>query len=128
MVNCIDIIVTAEKEGYMPDLRGLASRSHHSSYDMSVRIFEISRFISGYEQMWHDVRNADFEQRPPEFSGRQPLYLDARRTQKNPNVSASDYLYTLKEFMRRWAARKHEGSPEKDWDRMQKEFADTLLR
>ena len=86
----------------------------------------LAGFILKYEQMWQDVGNTDPFTQAPQFKGIRSLYSGPKHLKINPNLTATDYLYTFKEFMRIWAARKHEGSPEKDWERMQMEFAEYI--
>jgi hypothetical protein len=122
MVSAIDILTAAEKEGVLPDLEGLASRMSVGG-SMDERMYRVAEFVLKYDQMWHDVGNADPSAQFLAFRDTQPLYLDSGHRQKNPNLTASDYLNVLKAYMRRWAARKDEGSPAEDWYRMQAEFA-----
>lgn len=122
MVDRIDLIVAAANEGCLADLRGLAVCAYPGK-SIDERIFLLAGFILQYEPMWQEVSKADaFQQR----NERQPLYLDEGH-QKNPCLTALDYLSTLKDFMRIWAARKHQGSPKANWEKMQKEFAALLL-
>ncbi|MBI2108292.1 hypothetical protein HYT54_04140 [Candidatus Woesearchaeota archaeon] len=126
VVSVEDIIRTASREGYMADFNGLIQRMPAPALYHSGNI-RIAQFMLERDNMWHDAGNADSLRQSPAFRGRQALYLDNGHEVRNPNLSASDYLFTFKEYMRVWAARKHEGSPEKDWAKMQQELVDRFL-
>jgi hypothetical protein len=122
MISAIDILSTADKEGVLPDLEGLASRMP-VGISMDEKLHRVAEFILKYEQMWHDVGNADPFRQFSGFKYKEPLFLDSSHDERNLNLKASDYLNVLKEYMRRWAARKHEGSPTENWYKMQEEFS-----
>ena len=113
------------EDGYYSDLLGLGSRAF-PGLSLDAQVERAAEFVVRYEQIWHDVGNQDLLVQRAPFEGRQPLYLDAEHRQRNPNIPPSDYLLVLKEFMRRWAARKYEPSPQENWYRMQDEFASTI--
>jgi len=88
-------------------------------------------FILTNRQMWYDVGNVDPTSQAPEFMHPEysnPLYLDEEHTKINPQLAERDYLLVFKEYMRRWAARKNEGSDEANWYKMQNELAEQIAR
>lgn len=98
----------------------------YPSLPLDEGIFRISGAILNYDQMWHDAGNADPILQISDFHGREPLFDDGLHNHRNPNVTASDYLFVFKKFMRIWAARKNEDSSEANWFKMQQEYADEL--
>ncbi len=122
MVDCLEIIITAEREGYLSDLKGLAQRAYFG-LPSEERLLQVVNFIIKYHQMWQEVGNEDPFRQANTFRSRQPLYQDLEHTQDNLQITALDYLSTLKEYMKLWAARKQENSPEANWYKMLDEFA-----
>ena len=117
-----EIIQSARTHGYYEDLMGLGSRAF-PGVRHDVQAYMAARFVLRYEQMWHEVGNQDPVSQAYMFNGIHPLFSSPTHAQINLNLTPLDYLFTFKEFMRKWAARKHEISPQENWYMMQDEFA-----
>ncbi len=50
------------------------------------------------------------------------IWEDTNRVRLYASASLKDYLISFKEYERLWASRKNEGTPEKDWYKMQDEL------
>ena len=124
MATSVDEIMSASisNQDLFRDISGLARRLTFKG-NILDKSRKVAYFIFKYKQMWHEVGNQDPDRQSPQFNGWQPLYLDGEHKNKNPDLIAEDYLYTFKEFMKIWAARKNEGSPEKNWHKMQDELS-----
>lgn len=110
------------------DLLGIGKRAFPDK-DFFTQVGLVADFILGYENMWLEIGNADTftqSQQLKEY-GVQTLYSDIDHKQRNPDVSALDYVGTFKEFERKLAGKiflsgKY-SSPEDDWYKMQDELA-----
>lgn len=51
------------------------------------------------------------------------IWADTDRKDLQEKSSAEDYLKTFKQYEGLWASRKNEGTPEKNWYKMQEELA-----
>ena len=125
MVGTIDILASASAYDYDSDVKGLASYAYPGD-TLDRRIIIVAQWILQNDNMWFEVHNADTFHQSATFRGRRPLYLNDNHTKRNPHLTASDYLFVFKEYMRLWAARKHEGSPEADWEAMLEELSNVI--
>ncbi len=113
------------------DILGLAKKAFPEMWERDFSgkneaLRKILEYIVSYEQMWHDIGNQDPHKQLIEYKSKKPLFLDPSHKIKNFNLDWSDYLFTFKEFMKRWAARKNTGSPVNDWYKMQDEFSEKI--
>jgi len=110
------IVDAARLEGtFYDDLVGLGQRAFPDLPE-GEQVEKVAGFVLRYEQMWHDMRCAY-------YSSPYSLFLKHENGQPNPNIVPVDYLKVFGAFMKRWAARQHEGSPDGDWYKMQDEFS-----
>ena len=125
-VEAREIVETAKKhDNYYRDLVGVASWAF-PNLEIEEAVIKTAVFVKNYKNMWHDINNQDPERQEPRFKGKEPLYLDSDHEIINPNLSPLDYLFTFKELINRWAARKREASAEANWYKAQEEFADLV--
>jgi len=124
-VTAEDIIQTALEHrghGYYADLLGLGRRTFPCLPD-EQQVSKAAGFVLSYHEMWHCVDNQDPVHQAPEFRGRQPLYLDPDFNDRNPRVTALDYLVVFKEYMRRRAFGRGMESCDAEWFAAQDELA-----
>ena len=57
------------------------------------------------------------------------IWIDTKRLELySTSAHIKDYLISFKEYERLWASRKKEGTPEKDWYKMQNELAEYIKK
>lgn len=110
------------------DIWGIEERLKKRAVTYPDSLNKVLNFILTCHQMWHDVGNADPKTQAERFSGFQPLCKDKEHNELNPVVNERDYLFVFKEYMRKWASRKNEGTNEANWYKMQDELAEQIVR
>ena len=140
LTHSVDKLDKGKLSGLASDIQGLCDRLTKDSQGnrnypraplCPTPAKRVLTFILTNRQMWHDVGNVDPTSQAPEFIHPEysnPLFLDGEHTKINPRLTEKDYLLVFKEYMRRLAARKNEGSDEANWYKMQDELAEQIAR
>jgi len=130
-VDYMEILAYATKneDGYLDDILGLARKAFppcefHEKTGKEL----IVKFILKHQNMWYNGNQDPVIQKPVfRDRGIQPLWLDERHNQRNPNITARDYLFTFKEYMRRLAS-KFRGFDKENWERMQRDVLVPIIK